>query len=146
MRKSTVCCKTCCKATRSLGFTLTELLIALAIGAILAIVAVPSYISHIEKARRVEGISTLLKMNTLMERYYANNGTYATATVTALMGSTSSEGGYYTISLNPLAAESYTLQAAPASSQTDDDCGTYTLDSVGTHSVTGGSLSASDCW
>jgi type IV pilus assembly protein PilE len=121
-------------------------MIVMVIVAIVTAIAVPSYSAHVQKTRRAEGVSTLLELAILMERYYANNGTYLAATPAALMGSSSSENGFYALTINPLAAESYTLQAAPANVQSADGCGTFTLSSVGNQAVTGGSLPLDDCW
>ncbi len=135
-----------CKTAKSRGFTLIELMIVMFIVVIVTAIAVPSYSAQVQKTRRVEGVSALLELAILMERYYANNGTYLAATATALTGSSSSENGFYGLTINPLVAESYTLLAAPANVQVGDDCGTFSLDSLGSQSVTGGSLPVDDCW
>ena len=123
-----------------------ELMIVLAIVAIVSAIAIPSYSSHVQKTRRVEGVSALMKLGVLMERYYANNGTYLAATPAALTGSANSENSFYAMTINPLTAESYTLLAAPANGHATDGCGTLSLDSLGNKSVTGGSLPVADCW
>ncbi len=128
------------------GFTLIELMIVVVIMAIIAAIALPSYQEHMRKTRRSEAKSHLLDLANRMERYYANQNSYTGATVAALMGSTSSEHGYYTLSIDPLAAETYTLKAAPAAVQSSDKCGTFTYSSSGTHGVSGGSLNADACW
>ncbi len=135
-----------CKSARSRGFTLIELIVVMLIVAVVTAIAIPSYSAQVEKTRRVEGTSALLELVVLMERYYANNGTYLAATPAALAGSASTENGYYGLTINPLVAESYTLLAAPSGIHTGDDCGSFSLDSIGNQSVTGGSLAVDDCW
>ena len=128
------------------GFTLIELMIVVVIMAILAAIAFPSYQEHMRKTRRSEAKSHLMDLANRMERYYANQNSYTGASVAALMGSTSSEHGYYTLSIDPLAAETYTLNAAPAAVQSGDRCGTFTYDSSGSRGVSGGSLGTDRCW
>ena len=54
------------------GFTLIEVMIAVAIIAILAAVAYPAYQDQILRARRAEGKAALLKAAQLQERNYVN--------------------------------------------------------------------------
>ena len=63
------------------GFTLIELVIAMAIIGILASIAYPSYLDYITRARRQDGQTALLELANQMEQYYANNNTYQTATI-----------------------------------------------------------------
>ena len=129
------------------GFSLAELLIVVAIAAVLAMIAIPSYSEHIRKTRRTEATSALLDLANRMERYYSDQGTYTGATVVGLRGSDQSDNGHYTLSASALAADSYSLQAAPTStSQSSDKCGNFTLTSTGEQGVSGSGMSAADCW
>lgn len=58
------------------GFALIELMVALAIMAILASVAYPSYQESIRKARRVEGRAALLQLMQQEERIYSLQNIY----------------------------------------------------------------------
>lgn len=58
------------------GFTLVELMIVLALIAILFSIAVPSYRTFTQKSQRTEGQALLLEMQTYLERYYFNNQRY----------------------------------------------------------------------
>jgi type IV pilus assembly protein PilE len=62
------------------GFTLIEMMIVVAIVGILAAIAYPSYISQIEKGKRAECRSGLLKAMQQQERYFTQRNTYVTAT------------------------------------------------------------------
>ena len=64
---------------RSRGFTLIELMIAVAIVAILAAVALPSYTEYVRRGRVTEAISTLSGMRVKMEQFFQDNRTYAGA-------------------------------------------------------------------
>ncbi len=62
--------------TRSRGFTLIELMIAVAIVSILAAIALPSYSEYVRRGRITEAISTLSGMRVKMEQYFQDNRTY----------------------------------------------------------------------
>ena len=65
--------------TRSRGFTLIELMIAVAIIAILAAIAIPSYSEYIRRSRITEAVSALSGMRVKMEQYFQDNRTYVGA-------------------------------------------------------------------
>lgn len=125
----------------AVGFTLIELMIAVAILAIVAIIAVPAYTEHIEKTRRTDGMDALMNTAHRLERCYTQYGSYNDGACPVALPLTSPEG-YYTVSANPLAADSFTLEAAPQGVQSDDSCETLTL----THTAERGSTSGNDCW
>mgnify|MGYP001554035219 CR=1 FL=1 len=60
------------------GFTLIELMITVAVVAILAAIAVPSYIQYIQRGKVSEGISNLSSTRLQLEKYYADNHMYGT--------------------------------------------------------------------
>jgi type IV pilus assembly protein PilE len=58
------------------GFTLIEVMIVCAIIAILAAIAVPSYLDSVWKGKRGEAKAAILKALQAEERYYSQNNTY----------------------------------------------------------------------
>jgi prepilin-type N-terminal cleavage/methylation domain-containing protein len=58
------------------GFTLTELLIVVAIIGILAMIAIPAYIGQQKSATRTEAYTNLQTLRLLEEQFYAENGAY----------------------------------------------------------------------
>jgi prepilin-type N-terminal cleavage/methylation domain-containing protein len=63
--------------TKGSGFTLVELMIVIAIVAILAAVATPAYINYQNRARQTEGIEALLRAKMDQQAFYAETGRYA---------------------------------------------------------------------
>jgi type IV pilus assembly protein PilE len=59
------------------GFTLIELMIVVAIVAILAAIALPSYNQYVVRGKMTEAYSNLLAMRVQAEQFYQDNRTYA---------------------------------------------------------------------
>lgn len=135
------------------GFTLIEVMIVVAILAILATIAFPSYQESIRKARRADAKSALFAASQAMEKYFTERQTYLNATLGAAatdVYKTTSPENYYTLSFTAApTASAYTIQAAPrtGTSQTaDTKCNTFTINEKGTKGVSGGTLTATECW
>lgn len=130
------------------GFTLIELMIVLAIIAIVIAFGYPSYREHVKKTRRAEGMGQLLELADIMERYYSDQGTYAGATAAGVYTDTT-DRGYYTLSVDGGADNvQFTIRAQPTSKgdQDTDKCGTFVLSSLGEKSLVGNSIPLKDCW
>lgn len=126
------------------GFTLIELMITVAIVGILAAIAYPSYTNYVLRGYRSEGIAMLSDAAARMERFYAQNNTYAGATLATLgITNANSPNNRYTLSLPSTATvTTYTLQIAPQGAQTKDTtCGTMSLDQSGTKLP-----ATAECW
>jgi type IV pilus assembly protein PilE len=138
--------------TRWAGFTLTELLIAVAILGIISAIAYPSYQNYVRGARRAEARNMLLDASNREERNFADNNTY-TDDMTALGFAADpaiSETTNYSLdaAVNPAVpnATTYTLTATAQGSQAaDDKCDTLTLASTGAKGSSG-TGSADECW
>lgn len=59
------------------GFTLTELMIAVGIMAILASIATPAYINYVNRSRQSEAASMLFAARLEMEEFFTDNRRYA---------------------------------------------------------------------
>jgi type IV pilus assembly protein PilE len=123
-----------------------EVLVTVVIVGILSAIALPSYTKQIQKSRRSDAKSALVGAAEQMERYFTERGTYATATLgsSGIYPSTT-QNGYYTLSLVGLNATSYTLKATPAGAQVGDPCGNLTYDYQGNKGRTG-TLPMDQCW
>ena len=80
------------------GFTLVELLIAIAIAAILAAIAIPAYNDSVRKSRRAEAFAALTSVQQAQERWRGSNPAY-TEELSDLGVSGTSPSGYYSITV-----------------------------------------------
>lgn len=120
------------------GFTLIELMIALAIVAILAALAIPSYKQYVVRAQRKEAQAALQGLGQAMERFYAQNNTYvgtdAGSGVPAMFNDTSPlDGGQavYNLRITSATATAYSLEAQPITGASQAGDGTVGLTSTG---------------
>ena len=126
------------------GFTLIEMLIALACVALLASLAWPSYQSLILRNQRVQARASLLQAAHWLERAASANGSYPlTAEVPASV--LQIDGQRYKMTITNT-AQSYTLSATPLGTQAADVCGTLILNHLGVRSVQGASQTSAQCW
>ena len=130
---------------RTRGFNLIELMIVLAILAIVVALGYPSYRDQIKKSRRTEGMGQLLQLADKMERAYTDRGSYPDQ-LTGLYR-TATIGGFYTLAIVRADKISFTISATPThrGGQDTDKCGTFMLTSLGEKSVSG-SLPNNACW
>lgn len=130
------------------GFTLIELLIAVTVALVLAAVAYPSYSGHIAKSRRGDGKQALVELAQKLERFYTERGTYAGATLgSSGIYPSSSQGGYYTLSITSQTADGFVISAAPTGAQTGDACGTLKYNQLGSASLgSDATATLAACW
>ncbi|MBQ0721334.1 MAG: type IV pilin protein [Gammaproteobacteria bacterium] len=107
---------------KSSGFTLIELMMVVAIVAILAAVALPSYFDSIRKSRRADAMDALLTLQNSQEKWRANHTTYGAAADIGIAadGTSTSQDGYYTLAAAGNNATAYTLTATATGSQAAD--------------------------
>jgi type IV pilus assembly protein PilE len=123
-----------------------------AVAAILAAIAYPSYQEHVRKSRRTEAKALLLEAQARQEQFYTENNVYA-ANMTALgygNNNEPTEENWYTVAVsavtNPPANPTFTLTATRQGDQIKDArCGNLTVNSFGQKGETG-SGTAQDCW
>ncbi len=120
------------------GFTVIELMIAIAIVAILVALALPNYQDSVRKGRRAEAQADLLDFAGSAERVFTQTNSYTTAALPDGDKDGDGEDDYYTYSF-PVAvtATTYTIRATPTAAQTADKCGTMSLNSTGLKTNTG---------
>lgn len=67
------------RGVRSPGFTLLELLVAMAVAGLLTVIAIASYTSYIQRARLSEAFEGLTNYRLKMEQAFQDNGNFGTA-------------------------------------------------------------------
>lgn len=140
----------------SSGFTLVELMIVVAIIAILVAIATPSYYAYVTKSRRADAKVALSEVSQRQEGFYADNNKYATDLDKLKLansgfvkkgGTFQSKDGWYQLQIEvDTSGQKYTLKAVPQGAQASDErCGTLILDNTGKKTVSG-SAPVKECW
>ena len=100
------------------GFTLIELMIAVAVVAILGAIALPSYQSYVMRGKITEATSSLSELRLRAEKFYSDNRTYQNAGATDA-GFTEAVSGarYFTYDCTAATAASFTCTATGVAGQ-----------------------------
>jgi type IV pilus assembly protein PilE len=138
----------------SAGFTLIELMIAVAIIAVLAAVAMPSYQNYVRRGQLSEAFTTLSDMRVKMEQYYQDNKFYGATNATTACPALPSHGAfpvtgkYFSVTCAGGAAPSQTFVLTATGSGSLTTGYDYTLNHAGTKGTTSfhGSSSTAACW
>lgn len=153
----------------SKGFTLIEVMITVAIVAVLASIALPSYTGYIARANRADARTQLLQAAQFMQRFYAANDQYlqdraANSVLGAGVGMpvglrVSPADGTAIYQLNTdiaavgshtatVTTSAYTLTMAPITGRAAaaDECGMFTITSTGIRGVVGATRTRDECW
>jgi type IV pilus assembly protein PilE len=111
------------------GFTLVELCVVLAVSGVLATIAWPSFQSQLQRGRRADAVTALLRVQLAQENYRSHHGLYASQ-LGVLAGAASSRSGegLYDIELLGSGADRYEARAtARAGSVVASDAGCTVL-------------------
>lgn len=116
------------RRSRATGFTLIELMIVVAVIAILAAIAIPSYLEQSRKGRRADAMRAVGEYQLALERWRAENPTYGACPSGVTCSGTRPSlptSDYYTISESGVSATGYTITAARTAGgkQENDRCG-----------------------
>ncbi len=142
---------------KQVGFTLIEVMIVVAIIAILSAVAFPSYQDSVRKGKRAEGRTALTEFLLQQERFMTQQNTYAAFAAGATTGTAVS---FKTFAGDKLAGTSYLLGAETCPAPNGDirlcvrvfatpqfpdpEGGTLQIESTGNKTCTGTKTSV--CW
>jgi type IV pilus assembly protein PilE len=148
-------------AVRQQGFTLIEVMIVVAIVAILASVALPAYTQYIRRGQMQEAFTNMAAYRIKLEQYYQDNRNYGpaagtacgTAAANALTASELGPQQYFTFSctasdVSSVKNQAYTITAT-GKTGTNVNGYAYTLTDSGakaTTSYAGSAVSGVSCW
>lgn len=119
------------------GFTLIELMVAVAIIAILAAVAIPNYQNYIIKSNRAAAQAFMLDLDNREKQYFLDARAY-TQTVTDLTTVPANVGKFYAITIAVFTAPpTFTITATPIAGARQASDGNLTLDSAGVKTPAG---------
>ena len=137
------------------GFTLIEVVVTVAIVALLAAIALPSYTAYVLRSNRTEARTTLLEAAAWMERWRTQSGRYdmpppAAPGVPPPLPFTqvpATGAAKYTIAPPAVTAPTFSVTATAAGSMATDVCSTIVIDQSGARTfTTGGGGTQEICW
>lgn len=121
------------------GFTLIEMLIALAVVGILTTIALPSYTAYLTRTRLTEAFTTLAAIQPTAEQYWSNNRTFDGLPAPAATTN-------FSYAVSGASASAYTLTATGRNAAASF---VYTINESGTRVTTGvptGWTTSANCW
>jgi type IV pilus assembly protein PilE len=142
------------------GYTLIELMIIVVIIAILAAVALPSYMTSVRKGRRADGLAALTNVQLAQEKLRASCPFYgqnlggaanvcgANAAGSTVKAAATSPDGWYAVTLSAASSTGYTVTATGNDDQAKDSAAGTTCTLVLTVNAANpnGVKTPADCW
>jgi type IV pilus assembly protein PilE len=143
------------KTRPTAGFTLIELVIALAVIAITTLLAASSYRSYLRRGHRIEAAHALLAAAIEQEKFHLANGSYGDRLDAApgddppgLAVSSRTPGGHYALAVTLASAAEFRVVATATDADGDPGCRSLSIDESGRRAATdarGGDATAK-CW
>jgi type IV pilus assembly protein PilE len=115
----------------SSGFTLIELMIVVAIMAILAAIALPIYRDYVTRSKLTEAQNLLTNYRTKMEQYFQDNHVYSTTATSTVCGATlpTAPSNYFTYTCEAKTPTTYVATATGVAAQGTGNF-KYTIDNL----------------
>ncbi len=144
------------KRIASSGFTLIELMVTIAIVAILSSVAIPAYTDYVRRGQLPEAFTNLSDFRVKMEQYYQDNRNYGSAACADIAGAPSwanfvpANQKYFTyactLPVTVPVGQTYTITATGSSASAIGHV--YTVNQSGTQATTSfkGTTVTKTCW
>lgn len=124
------------------GFTLTEVMITVAIIGIIAAIAIPQYADYAKRAKTTEATTALADLRIKMEQYYQDYRTYEDGDVDAPCTPTQPLQ-FFDVSCESQSATAFTLQAIGKNDMTGYS---YSVDQANNKTSTLADGSSGNCW
>jgi len=131
---------------RQAGFSLIEIIVAVAIIGILTAIALPSYNGYVMRARLTEAFTGLAGAQPLMEQHWANERSYEIEDDDTRARLLPKESDSFSFALSDASASAYLLTATGKGAA---DGFVFTIDQNGKRATTGvpeGWTAQDDCW
>ncbi|MEO8303405.1 MAG: type IV pilin protein [Betaproteobacteria bacterium] len=135
--------------SRIAGFTLIEVMITVAVIAILAAVALPNYIDYVTRSKLVEAKTNLSDMRTRLEQYFLDNRAYPTTCATYAAGAPPANTIYKPASIKNFAIDCPTLTATTYTVRAQGEGFTFTVNQANVRATTvvpTGWTTSATCW
>jgi type IV pilus assembly protein PilE len=126
-----------------IGFTLIELVVVMAVAAILAAIAIPNYSEYVMRSHRSAVQSFISDVASRQSQFFLDRRNYA-ATVAALnMVAPAEVAARYNVAIAVVAGPpaGFQVSATPVGTQATDRCGVMTVDQAGNRTALAGR-----CW
>ena len=132
-------------SARARGFTLIEVIIAMAIVAILVAVALPTYRDHMRKSRRAEAQAYLMAVASRQQQFLLDTRGYAPDLTTVGVATPANVAAAYDLAASAVAGPPPTFRVTATPKATTDQvqerCGTLAIDQTGAKMA-----ALSTCW
>lgn len=134
---------------RTRGFTLIELMVTVAIIAILAAIALPSYSDYLIRGNITEATSNLADFRVRLEQWYQDNRAYNGTALAAHPCNNPPTAAHFSFTCTPAAALTATTYTLSATGSGNMNGFVYTIDQSNVRATTGaptGWTSNAACW
>lgn len=102
----------------SRGFTLVEMMIAVAVAGVLSSVALPSFQGVLHQSRRSEALVAMMQVQAAQERWRSNHRSYGTLADIGV--ATRTPGGHFTLQVADAGEDGYDVFATATGTQSRD--------------------------
>jgi len=133
---------------RTLGFTLIELMIVVAVVAILSAIALPAYVYYIQRSRIPEATAALAAKQVAMEQLFQDSRSYYAPNTSTCSTSGMASSNYFSYAFSTCTTSTYVLSAT-GNTGSNMAGFTFTIDQSGnraTTSVPTGWATSTTCW